>query len=86
MIRIIFESHATTFDNENHLASGHYDIELSPLGIQQAKELGQRYENDIFEAIFVQTCKDRLRRPKLLLEINSQLLKIKGFGSVITEI
>ncbi|MDO8577072.1 MAG: histidine phosphatase family protein [Candidatus Daviesbacteria bacterium] len=52
MVTIIFESHATTFDNENHLASGHNDVELSSLGIQQAKELGQRYENDSFDAIF----------------------------------
>lgn len=34
MITVIFESHATTFDNEAHLSSGHNDIELSPLGIQ----------------------------------------------------
>lgn len=61
MITIIFESHATTFDNENHLASGHNDVELSPLGIQQAKELGERYENDNFDAIF---CSDLQRSYK----------------------
>ncbi|MDP3948241.1 MAG: histidine phosphatase family protein [bacterium] len=58
MVTIIFESHTTTFDNENHLASGHFDAELSPLGIRQAKELGQRYENEYFEAIL---CSDLQR-------------------------
>lgn len=53
MITIVFESHATTFDNEAHLASGHNDIELSPLGIQQAKELGERYKNDSFDSILL---------------------------------
>ena len=53
MVTIIFEAHSTTFDNEAHTSSGHNDIELSPLGIEQAKELGERYENDHFDAIFV---------------------------------
>ncbi len=61
MVTIIFESHATTFDNETHLSSGHFDIELSPLGIQQAKELGQRYKNDHFDIIF---CSDLQRSYK----------------------
>lgn len=61
MITLIFESHATTFDNENHLASGHFDVELSPLGIKQAKELGERYENEHFDAIF---CSDLQRSYK----------------------
>lgn len=58
MVTIIFESHVTTFDNENHLASGHFDVGLSPLGIKQAKELGQRYKNDHFDVIF---CSDLQR-------------------------
>lgn len=58
MITIIFEAHGTTFDNEAHLASGFNDVELSPLGITQAKQLGERYENDYFDAIF---CSDFIR-------------------------
>lgn len=53
MVTIIFEAHGTTFDNESHLSSGQFDVALSPLGEQQARELGQRYENDRFDAIFV---------------------------------
>ena len=58
---IIFEAHSTTLDNEAHLSSGHNDIELSPLGIKQAKELGERYKDQKFEAIF---CSDLQRSYK----------------------
>lgn len=58
MVTIIFESHGTTFDNENHKASGWFDVGLSPLGKKQAKELGERYKNDKFGAIF---CSDLKR-------------------------
>lgn len=58
MTTIIFEAHGTTFDNEAHLSSGHNDVELSPLGIQQSKEMGERYTDDHFDAIF---CSDLKR-------------------------
>jgi len=45
MVTIIFESHATSLDNEAGLSSGLYDVELSELGKKQAKELGQRYKD-----------------------------------------
>lgn len=61
MVTIIFESHATSFDNENHLSSGHNDVELSPLGIQQAKELGGRHKNEHFDTVF---CSDLQRSYK----------------------
>lgn len=65
MIIIFFEAHATTFDNEAHLASGHNDVALSPLGETQAKELGERYKDQKFDAIF---CSD-LRRSYRTAEI-----------------
>lgn len=52
MIKIIFEAHGTTFDNEAHLSSGHNDVELSPLGIQQSKEMGIRYKTIILMQFF----------------------------------
>jgi len=60
-IEIIFEAHGTTYDNEAHLASGHNDVALSPLGEQQSKEMGERYKNDHFDAIF---CSDLKRAYK----------------------
>lgn len=58
MVTIIFEAHGTTFDNEAHLSSGWNDVELSPLGIQQSIEMGERYTADHFDAIF---CSDLKR-------------------------
>lgn len=61
MITIIFESHSTTIDNEKHISSGHFDAELSELGIKQSKELGERYKNEHLEVIF---CSDLQRSYK----------------------
>lgn len=58
---IIFESHATTVDNEAARAAGWNDVALSRLGEQQAKQLGERYTNDTFAAIF---CSDLQRSYK----------------------
>ncbi len=52
MVEVIFESHRTTYDNEAHKASGHFDVALSPLGEEQAKELGERRQGKHFDAIF----------------------------------
>lgn len=61
MITIVFEPHGTTFDNEKSWPSGHYDVELSPLGVKQSAEMGERYKNDHFDAIF---CSDLQRAYK----------------------
>ncbi len=45
--RLVFETHATSYDNEAALASGHYDVDLSPIGEQQAAALGVRYALDL---------------------------------------
>lgn len=61
MITIIFESHATTVDNEAKLAAGWNDVALSSLGEQQAQQLGTRYVGQQFDAIF---CSDLQRSYK----------------------
>jgi broad specificity phosphatase PhoE len=44
-MKIYFVTHSTSKDNEVGRASGWNDIQLSQLGIQQARELGNRFEN-----------------------------------------
>lgn len=51
-VRITFEAHATTFDNEAKKASGWYDVQLSPQGRKEAAELGERYRNKRLDAVF----------------------------------
>jgi broad specificity phosphatase PhoE len=65
MITIIFEAHGTTFDNEAHLSSGHNDIALSPLGEQQSREMGERYKDDHFDAIFVSDLQRAVRSAEI---------------------
>ena len=60
-VTLIFEAHGTTFDNETHLSSGWYDVALSPKGEQQSREMGERYKDDHFDAIF---CSDLQRAYK----------------------
>ncbi len=58
MITIIFEAHSTTLDNEVELSFGHNDVALSRLGREQARDLGERYAGQHFDAIF---CSDLQR-------------------------
>jgi len=51
-IEIVFETHSTTTDNERWVASGWLDGQLSPLGRRQARELGERREEDEIVAVY----------------------------------
>ncbi len=52
MIKIIFEAHSTTLDNEAKLSSGWNDVDLSELGLRQSQELKDRYARINVDAIF----------------------------------
>lgn len=58
MLEICFETHATSLDNEARLASGWHDVDLSPNGERQARELGERRRSEPLLAVH---CSD-LRR------------------------
>lgn len=64
-VKIIFESHGTTFDNEAHRASGWFDVDLSALGEQQAKDLGIRYAEKHLDALFCSDLKRSWRTAEL---------------------
>lgn len=48
----MFETHATTLDNERGLATGWLPGELSAVGREQARELGRRRRPDGLAAVF----------------------------------
>lgn len=58
MTLIIFESHATSLDNERGIASGDLNPLLSVVGNEQARVLGERYLNIELAAV---CCSDLLR-------------------------
>ena len=64
-VKIIFESHSTTLDNEAEKSSGWNDVRLSALGYKQSEELGDRFIGKYLDAIF---CSD-LQRSYLSAEI-----------------
>lgn len=65
MITIIFEAHGTTFDNEAHLSSGWNDVALSSLGEKQSKEMGERYKDHHFDAVFVSDLQRAVRSAEI---------------------
>ncbi len=52
MVKIFFEAHSTTIDNEAGRASGWNDVDLSELGLKQSEELKERYLDRQIDAIF----------------------------------
>ena len=75
MITIIFESHGTTPDNEKHISSGAKDIELSELGIAQAKELGERHKDEVFDAIFCSELQRSYKTAKIAFREKFPIIK-----------
>lgn len=57
-VDITYFVHGTSVDNEQGLASGWFDAELSELGRKQAQELGQLIVADAFDVVF---CSDLKR-------------------------
>ena len=57
-LTLVFETHATTVDNEAALASGWFDVALSTAGEQQARMLGARRRDDRLAVVF---CSDLTR-------------------------
>jgi len=43
-MKVYFVTHSTSKDNETKIASGWRDVELSKIGVQQAKSLGERFK------------------------------------------
>jgi broad specificity phosphatase PhoE len=55
---MLFETHATSIDNEAGLASGYFDVALSSVGEEQARALGVRRQHDDLAVVF---CSDLQR-------------------------
>ncbi|HEX8932191.1 MAG TPA: histidine phosphatase family protein [Patescibacteria group bacterium] len=77
MVSIIFETHSTSYDNEQHLASGWNDVELSPLGIKQAKELGERRDREHFDTIFCSDLKRSYKTAEIAFADKFSIIKDK---------
>jgi broad specificity phosphatase PhoE len=70
MIKIWFESHSTTEDNEAGIASGWLDAELSELGVRRAKELGERLKDRNIDVVFRSDLKRAFQTATTALDSN----------------
>lgn len=71
MVTIFFEAHSTTFDNESGIAAGWNDARLSPAGIEQAKDLGVRYDGgQNLDAVFFSDLKRGIQTVNIAFEPN----------------
>lgn len=68
MVFIVFETHATSVDNENHIASGHLDTPLSGIGKRQARNLGERHRERNLDAIFCSDLERSYRTAEIAFE------------------
>lgn len=64
-VTLYFETHSTSLDNEARLASGWFDVDLSPRGEAQARALGERYAAVALDAIHTSDLKRAWRTAEL---------------------
>ncbi len=75
-VTITYFVHGTTTDNEKEISSGWFDVELSPLGIQQSIDLREQTKDKKFDVVF---CSDLQRAVK------SAELAWKGVYQIISD-
>jgi len=76
-LTLIFEAHGTTFDNEARLSSGWNDVALSPLGEKQSREMGERYKDNHFDAIFCSDLERAYRSAEIAFGTRFPIIKDK---------
>ncbi|MBI4225089.1 MAG: histidine phosphatase family protein [Candidatus Sungbacteria bacterium] len=67
-IKITYFVHGTTTDNEKEISSGWYDVELSELGVQQARELREQTKDGKFDMVFCSDLKRAADSAKLAFD------------------
>ena len=75
MVFIVFETHATSVDNESQIASGQLDTPLSELGKQQATQLGKRHRQRNFDAIFCSDLERSYRTAEIAFADKSLIIR-----------
>jgi broad specificity phosphatase PhoE len=75
-VQITYFVHGTTTDNEKGISSGWNDVELSDLGVEQAKELREQTEDMVFDVVF---CSDLKRA------VDSAEFAFGGIYKIITD-
>ncbi len=75
MVEITYFVHGTTTDNEQEIASGWKDGELSETGKQQARELGEEIAEKKFDAVFSSDLKRAVESAELMFSKDSKVVQ-----------
>lgn len=75
MITITYFVHGTTVDNEQQIATGWAPGELSKLGIQQARELGNQTKSMHFDVVFCSDLKRAIDSADLAFSRHYQIIQ-----------
>jgi broad specificity phosphatase PhoE len=74
-VDITYFVHGTSADNEQGLASGWFDAELSELGRKQALELGESITADTFDVVFCSDLKRAVDSAKLMFRDKIKIIQ-----------
>lgn len=77
MVHITYLVHGATEDNENHIASGWSDPELSELGKKQAKQQGELLANTKFDVVICSDLKRAVQTVKISFGNKFKVIKDK---------
>ena len=64
-ILITYFVHGTSLDNEAGKSSGHFDVELSELGVEQSKKLAELIKDENYDVVFTSDLKRAVDSAKL---------------------
>jgi broad specificity phosphatase PhoE len=78
-VRLVYETHATSTDNERGIATGWLPGELSSAGADNARDLGRRRRDDGLDLILTTYAGDR-PAPRLYARLGWQCLTNGVFG------
>lgn len=77
MLTITYFVHGTTIDNEKDIATGWLPGELSPLGIEQARQLAEQVADLSFDAVFCSDLKRAVEMARLSFGDRYQVVQDK---------
>jgi broad specificity phosphatase PhoE len=75
IVNITYFVHGTTIDNENDIASGWYDVELSELGRRQSVELKGKIRDKKFDVVYCSDLKRAVDSTTLTFGKTTKIIK-----------
>lgn len=74
-VKITYFVHGTTTDNQKHISSGWFDVELSELGVKQSIELKDQVDVKQFDVVFCSDLKRAVDSAKLTFENEVKIIQ-----------